>query len=71
MFLELECPHCGLKVNDISGKPPLEYLKKVDTIVMGKPFTIRCFCGRDMHIIGVKADKSYTYKNDINRVAEI
>jgi hypothetical protein len=66
MFLELECPHCGLMVNDISGEKAPEYLKKIDTIVMGKPFTIRCFCQRDMHIVGHER----TYYNP-DKVCEI
>ena len=71
MKVDLFCPNCGLRVNDISGEHALEHINKYDTIVLGRPHSIRCFCGHDFHIIGSETKESYTFKNDINRLAEI
>ena len=66
MKISLYCPHCETRLDDISGKHALDIIKKYDTIVMGKPYTFRCVCSHDMHIIGAKG-RYYNFE----KVAEI
>jgi hypothetical protein len=53
------------------GEHALDVIKKYDTIVMGRLYCFRCTCGHDFHLKDGPIKKTYTYKNDLNKVAEI
>jgi hypothetical protein len=36
--------------NNIYGPNAVELLKKYGTIINGRPFTLKCFCGNDLEI---------------------
>lgn len=79
LFIELECHHCPRTYTvDLHGKDALEDKEKYDTKIHGKPYTMVCFCGHDLHKIGALKEDSilkkrshYQLKDDINRVAEL
>ena len=67
LFIELECSHCGRKfTTNIHGKTAIEDTEKYDTIVCGKPYALRCFCGHDLHKIGAMVDDPILKKRTHN-----
>ena len=74
MFIEVECHHCHRTFTvEMHGKTALEDMEKYDTKIHGKPYTMVCFCGYNLHIIGSTLEDPILKKKtpSTNKVAEI
>ena len=50
------------------GKTALEDIEKYDSFLHGQRYTLRCFCGHNLHKIGTLNDDPILKKNPVNKV---